>query len=122
MQTMLGRNPLPGAAEELFISDTEDASAPVAELTSRGYSVRFVNAKELADRYGVRGVPLFIAVSPEGRIVYAGGAGFRGDQDAVIWDQLRRSENPSRLPVLGCAMGSTLRGLADPFGWKYIKK
>lgn len=84
---------------------------PSAELTAR-FDVRRITPADLA-AYGVEGAPSLVVVSPDGRVLYAGGYTERKQGPAIedlrIMASAKKGGTPGALPVFGCAVSDRLK-------------
>ncbi len=124
MEHLLKRRSMPGLAEEILVIEGTESSlqgtgALLDKLESAGFTISHLGANEIPESTGLHGVPVLIYATPENKLAYLGGYGKAGDEDVRLYQEVRRGQPPSALPVLGCAIGSRVRGKADPVGWKY---
>lgn len=124
MRHLLERQPFPQVREEVLLVDGPEPYLPgsdalARELGQHGFVVRHVPVASVPEDSGLRGVPLLVFTSPEDKVVYLGGYGSSGDQDGTILEQIRLHHVPKPLPILGCAIGQSLRSRIDPFHLKY---
>lgn len=127
MRHLLERHRLNGLVEQVVLIDGAEPYLPesaqlIARLEQADFAVRHLPVRDLPASYGVRGVPLLLIASPARQLAYMGGYGPSGDQDAGILARLQAGAGPQALPILGCAVGSRVRALADPFGWQYQER
>lgn len=115
---LLKRGPLPGASEQVLFIDAEDPFGTRAALSAGGFQVSSAPSAKLRS-FGVTGVPLLVFISPSGEVRYMGGYGVGSYKDADLWTQIQEGRPVKNLPVLGCAVGQTLRREVDPLAWKY---
>jgi hypothetical protein len=124
MRHLSGRTKLDGFSEEIVLLDDqrpylEGVNELLGQIAARGIHVKRMAAQDIPANAGLRGVPLLIVASPEGRVVYAGGYGNHSDQDVAIMQKSRAGETVAALPLLGCVVGKRFRQKADPFYLKY---
>jgi hypothetical protein len=121
---LAARGPLRNVAEQVLVvtgpeTELPEAAANLQRVAARGFPVRWIDASAIPPGVGLLGVPLLVAVSPEGQIVYRGGYGEHSDQDTVVLQEVRARLLPTPLPLLGCAIGQHLRDRLDPLHLKY---
>lgn len=107
-----------GVAERvLLVGRSADLEA---RLAARGVRVVLTKSAELADRYHVQAVPLFVVVAPDDTVRYAGGYTARKQgpdpRDLEILAAARDDRFFARLPVFGCAVSARLRSSLNPIG------
>ncbi len=89
-------------------------------LGARGFQVVHSTTTELATRYHVAAVPLFVVVAPAGGVRYAGGYTTRKQgldvRDLEILGDTGADRRPAALPLLGCAVSDRLRASLNPLG------
>lgn len=124
MRHLMSRPKFDGFTEQLVLVDDQEpplagSSELISQLEVRGFSPKRVAVRDIPPGVGLRGVPLLVIASPEGRIAYIGGYGSRGDQDVSIMQKVRSGATASALPIVGCAVGRSLRRSVDPFHLKY---
>jgi hypothetical protein len=127
MRHILSRPQFDGFTEQLVLVDDHEAPLPdsddlIQQLRARGFASRRVEVRDIPEGVGLRGVPLLVVASPEGHIAYIGGYGNHSDQDANIMQKVRSGAVASALPIVGCAVGRSLRSRVDPFHLKYTNE
>jgi hypothetical protein len=124
MTRIIARGPLPEVGEQVILVDGSEAYLPgtaalVLQLRARGFTVSHLSADDVADKVGLRGVPLLVFATPENLVAYVGGYGMSQDGGGEIYRNLREGQKPRPLPILGCALTTALRHTVDPLGLKY---
>lgn len=123
MQQLNRRGPVPATIESVILVDDGEPGLPgsdalVAGLKHAGFNVSRVPAERARQAYGLVGLPLLLASRGNNR-AYMGGYGSDLQAGATILERLRSGNMVSALPVLGCAVGASLRRAADPLALKY---
>ncbi len=89
-------------------------------LRARRFHVVRTSPVELATRWHVQAVPLFVVTDPDHVVRYVGGYTARKDgpapQDLLILARSRTEGTIDVLPVYGCAVAADLREKLDPTG------
>jgi hypothetical protein len=124
MKHLLQRGPFREVAEQVIVVDGAEAYLPgsaalLGALQTRGFAVRHLSTRDVTAEAGLRGVPLLVYATPEGRPAYVGGYGAPANGDEEIYREVRAGAKPSPRPLLGCAVGAALRHAVDPLGLKY---
>lgn len=119
MQHLIARGVFDQVYEAVVIIGHGEQRSESRQLAARGFHVSAIREQDLAEKFGLKGVPLLIFLAPSGSAVYMGGYGVGSYQDAALWNDVRGGLSPRSLPVLGCAVGARLKSQADPFFWKY---
>jgi hypothetical protein len=124
MAHILGRKKFAGVAEQFLIIDGPEGYLPGSEellshLAQAGFPITHLAVDDLPQDAKLRGVPMLVIASPDGRVAYLGGYGSAGDQDSAILEQVRAGRRPKPIPIIGCAIGKSLRRSIDPFHMKY---
>jgi hypothetical protein len=125
MKHLMKRHLLEDVSEEIVLVDGPErylagSTALARGLEVEGFRVSHINAKDVPEDSGLRGVPLLVFSSPSNKVAYIGGYGPTGDGDKAVYEQLRKGDKAEALPVRGCAIGERLRRRADPFRLKYF--
>ncbi len=93
-----------------------------SELLAKGFKVVKMSGDNAFEKYGIESVPQFVVVDPQKNIRYSGG--YNDDrvdryQDLTIVDSIKENIKVAALPIFGCANGSRISNLIDPWGLKY---
>jgi hypothetical protein len=113
-------SPRPGDVDEhvLLVADPGQGASMSEQLTRAGFRVSVVTSEQLAERYGIEAVPLFVVVGPDGAARYAGGYTERkqgpAPRDLEILAAARAGRDLPELPTFGCAVSERLRRTLDP--------
>jgi hypothetical protein len=91
-----------------------------ARLVSHGFRVTVVEPEQLAERYHVVAVPLFVVVAPDGTIRYAGGYTTRKQgpdpRDLELIAAAKTDGPLDALPIFGCPVNEQLAQTLNPLG------
>lgn len=112
------RTPRDDVDERVILVDA--AAGHAAVIARYGFVVEEIAGDELAARFGVPAVPTLVATRADGSVAYVGGyterkQGARIETDDIL-DEVLAGGAPAALPVLGCAVSSSLAQAADPWG------
>jgi len=127
MRHLVSRPKFDGVTEQVVLVDDQEPLLPgsselISQLKVRGFLPKRVAVRDIPPSVGLRGVPLLVIASPEDRIAYIGGYGDHSDQDVSIMQKVRSGASASPLPIVGCAVGRSLRRSVDPFHLKYTRE
>lgn len=118
LEHLLARGPRKDS-QELIIYVGKELSEP---LRASSYKTMLSDEAKLFRDYGVESAPLLALVSPEGKLVYAGGYSETRNgpivEDTVIAEAMRGG-SPKALPLFGCAVSKDMQDKVDPLGLKY---
>lgn len=107
-----------GVIENMLLVGARRGMAERAE--AQGFHVVTVSRSELLSRFHIEAVPLLVIADPSGAIRYAGGYTERKQgleiEDEAILASLRSGDEPTVLPLFGCATSRALSSALDPFG------
>lgn len=110
-----------GLKERVFVLGGEIAFEH--ELKDAGYTIEHRDPDEVAEKFGIQGVPLLVVLRPDGTPAYSGGySKYRISSDWMdesIIHAAQHDQASTALPVYGCAVGAHLMKQTDPFGLKY---
>lgn len=112
LRTLASREPLTGWDEQVvFVEDPTlkpFSSVPSIEAVVRSHGFTVVHVSlAAADGLGIHGVPTLLVRNPQSAVVYSGGLGPKGDQSVAVLEGVRVGHAASRLPAMGCAVGTT---------------
>jgi hypothetical protein len=124
LKHLLERKAQPGVAETILYVGAE--TPQLAETRTAGFEVEALDPRQLADKYNIQTVPLFIVVDPSQRVVYSGGYTDRKQgpdiKDLTLLEGLMAGKAEHELPLFGCAVSRELQQQLDPLGLKYAAK
>lgn len=117
---LTARGAVAGFSEKLLLIG--DDAQIAARVRAAGFAFESIDSKALEARYGIKGAPLLVVVSPADDVRYSGGysPNKRGPpQDLAIFAALQGGQPTAALPLFGCAVSKALQAQVDPLGLTY---
>lgn len=124
-EQVASRAPLPGGREMFAVLGTDDA---LTSTLDDSHLQPLPDSDRIALQTQLTGGPCLLVLSPDGKVVYAGGYSPRPPnrltpiEDRQIWEEIRNGMVPAVRPMFGCAASQTLQQLQDPLGIKKLKR
>lgn len=95
------------------------------KIKTAGYETKHISEKDLAQKIGITGIPLYVILDQNQQLKYYGGYSERVINKTTVFKDLeilketKKGKSVTSLPKFGCAVSSDLQARLDPFNLKY---